>query len=211
MHRRSACLKFLVLAVILSASALVSSAQTNAFRPPQPPVLKEWIDLTPRPARWAVRLERPGLANFHRVTTNLYRGAQPTTRGMAELKAMGIKTVVNLRSFHSDDDELLGTGLKPGRLHMKPWHAEDEDVVYFLNWMANTNNLPAFVHCQRGADRTGMICAMYRIVFCGWSKQEAIQEMKEGGFGFNPAWKNLVRYIEKADIAKIKQRAGLDR
>jgi hypothetical protein len=35
--------------------------------------------------------------------------------------------------------------------------------------------------------------------------------MKEGGFGFNPAWKNLVRYIEKADIAKIKQRAGLDR
>ena len=47
---------------------------------------------------------------------------------------------------------------------MKPWHAEDEDVVAFLKIASNTNNLPVFVHCQRGADRTGMMCAMYRIV-----------------------------------------------
>jgi hypothetical protein len=54
-----------------------------------------------------------------------------------------------------------------------------------------------------------MVCAMYRIVVCGWSKPEAIQEMKEGGFGFNSAWQNLVAYIEKADIAQIRRRAGL--
>jgi hypothetical protein len=33
--------------------------------------------------------------------------------------------------------------------------------------------------------------------------------MKEGGFGFNPMWKNLVNYIEQADIEKIKQQAGM--
>lgn len=166
-------------------------------------------DEKPRPANWAVKLERPHLSNLYQVTTNLYRGAQPDARGMKELKAMGVKTVVNLRGLHSDKDELLGTGLKQGRLHMEPWHTDDDDVVRFLKLATDTNNVPVFVHCQRGADRTGLVCAMYRITVCGWTKEEAIRELKEGGFGFNPAWKNIVRYIEKADVEKIKQRAGI--
>jgi len=159
-----------------------------------------------RPPAWAVKLGRPGLANFFRITTNLYRGAQPTTRGMAELKAMGVKTVVNLRTFHSDNGQISGTGLRQDRLKMEPWHANDDDVVRFLKIVADTNNLPVFVHCERGADRTGTLCAMYRIVFCGWTKPQAIREMKEGGFGFNPSWQNLVNYIERTDIAELKRK-----
>jgi protein tyrosine/serine phosphatase len=82
-------------------------------------------------------------------------------------------------------------------------------VVGFLKLATDTNNLPVFVHCQRGADRTGMVCAMYRITVCGWTKEEAIRELKDGGFGFNPAWKNIVRYIEKADVEKIRKKAGM--
>jgi protein tyrosine/serine phosphatase len=162
-----------------------------------------------RPATWAVKLNRPGLPNFFRITTNLYRGAQPTAQGMAGLKAMGIKTILNLRTFHSDKAKISGTGLKPERVKMEPWHASDDEVVRFLKFMADTNNLPVFVHCERGADRTGTMCAMYRVVCCGWTKKEAIRELKEGGFGFNPLWQNLVRYIEHADIEKLKRRAGL--
>jgi protein tyrosine/serine phosphatase len=166
-------------------------------------------DLKTRPANWATKLEHPGLSNFYEVTTNLYRGAQPTAGGMTELKTMGIKTVLNLRSFHSDTHLVSSGDLKLARLHMKPWHAEDEDVVAFLKIVGNTNNLPVFVHCQRGADRTGMICAMYRVVFCGWTRDAAIQEMKEGGFHFNRDWKNLVNYVQHADIDALKKRAGL--
>lgn len=162
-----------------------------------------------RPPAWAVKLDRPGLPNFFQLTTNLYRGAQPTTRGMAELKTMGVKTIVNLRTFHSDDVKISGGGLTQDRLKMEPWRANDDDMVRFLKIVADTNNLPVFVHCERGADRTGTMCAMYRIVFCGWTKPEAIREMKEGGFGFNPAWKNLVNYLERADAEKLKSRAGL--
>jgi protein tyrosine/serine phosphatase len=105
---------------------------------------------------------------------------------------------------------LVSSGeLKLARLHMKPWHAEDEDVVAFLKVASNTNNLPLFVHCQRGADRTGMVCAMYRIVICGWTKDAAIQEMKEGGFHFNTGWQNLVDYINRVDIEALKKRAGM--
>jgi len=162
-----------------------------------------------RPANWAQKVEAAGVKNCYRVTTNLYRGAQPTTEGMRQLQMLGIRTVINLRAFHSDKDEVAGTGLKSVRFEMKPWHAEEEDVAGFLMVVTDTNNLPVFVHCARGADRTGMMCAMYRIVVCGWSKPEAIDEMKNGGFDFNPAWHDLVSFIEKADVADIKRRAGL--
>jgi protein tyrosine/serine phosphatase len=158
---------------------------------------------------WAEKLERPGLPNLYQVTTNLYRGAQPTTEGMAQLKEMGVKTVINLRSYHSDKDELAGTGLKGIHFTTQPWDGDNEEVVRFLKVVSDTNNLPAFVHCQRGADRTGTMCAMYRIALCGWTKQEAIEEMKNGGFAFNPLWKNLVRYIEKADVEELKRKAGI--
>ena len=174
-----------------------------------------WVAIAPaqsaihRPAQWAQPLVLPGITNLYQVTTNLYRGAQPTAEGQRQLKAMGIKTVVNLRSFHSDTDELAGTGLKAFRFKTEPWHAEEEDVVAFLKIVTDTNNLPVFVHCQRGADRTGTMCAMYRIAVCGWTKSEAIEELKQGGYHFSPVWKNLVTFIEKADIADIKRRVGL--
>jgi protein tyrosine/serine phosphatase len=166
-------------------------------------------DLTTRPSNWAIPLNHSGVSNFYQVTTNLYRGAQPSAEGMKELKSMGIKTILNLRSFHSDHGLVSSGDVKLARLHMKPWHAEDEDVVAFLKIASNTNNLPLFVHCQRGADRTGMICAMYRIVICGWTKESAIEEMKEGGFHFYPGWQNILDYINKANVEALKKRAGI--
>lgn len=191
-----------LLSGILCATALIAVSQTNSKN-------DSHQRAATRPVTWAIQLNRPHLSNFYQVTTNLYRGAQPSAKGMTELKKIGVKTVVNLRSFHSDDDEVAGTEMKQGRLHMKPWHAEEDDVVRFLKIVIDTNNFPVFVHCQRGADRTGMVCAMYRVVVCGWTKDEAIREMKEGGFGFNPSWKNLVRLIERADIEKIRREVGL--
>jgi len=185
----------LFLAGLVATTACGRAAETN------PPA---------RPANWAKPISAPGINNFFQVTTNLYRGAQPTAEGMRQLKAMGIKTVINLRAHHSDKDEVVGTGLKSVRFESEPWDADHKDVVRFLRVMADTNNLPAFVHCQRGADRTGLMCAMYRICVCGWTKTESIEEMKKGGFGFNPTWHNLVRFIEKADVDKFRREAGID-
>ena len=35
------------------------------------------------PANWAVPVARPGLPNCFQLTTNFFRGAQPTKQGMA--------------------------------------------------------------------------------------------------------------------------------
>jgi protein tyrosine phosphatase (PTP) superfamily phosphohydrolase (DUF442 family) len=162
---------------------------------------------TNRPTSWAQKVELAGVNNCFQVTTNLYRGAQPTSEGMAHLQALGVRFVVSLRMLHSDGHQLQGTGLKSMDLGMVPWHADPDDVVKFLKAATDTNNLPVFVHCQHGADRTGLMCAMYRIVICDWTKEEAIAEMKNGGFHFS--WNTLVSFIKKADVAEFKRRVGL--
>ena len=156
--------------------------------------------------KWASRLELPGVPNLHKVSEDLYRGAQPTAEGIRQLEKFGIKTVINLRSVHSDRDELAGTNLTYEHINMKTWHPEDKEVIRFLQIVTDKSRTPVFVHCQRGADRTGTMYAIYRIAVQGWSKSEAVEEMTKGGFGFYEGWQNLVDYIQNLDIEQIKRR-----
>jgi protein tyrosine phosphatase (PTP) superfamily phosphohydrolase (DUF442 family) len=162
-----------------------------------------------RPAHWAKLIQMEGGPNLHKVSDTLYRSAQPSAEGMKNLKAMGIETIVNLRSFHSDRDEIGDTGLAYEHIHMKAWHAEEEDAVKFLQIVTNPKRWPVLVHCQHGADRTGTMCALYRVTVQGWSKEEALKEMTQGGFEFHGIWENLIQWINGLDIETIKKRAGI--
>ncbi len=158
---------------------------------------------------WAEPLDLPGLPNLHKVSDELYRGAQPTAEGMKELQKLGVKTVVNLRFVISDRDKLEGTALRYEHINMVSFYPVTQDVVHFLKIATDPNCTPVFVHCQHGADRTGTMCAVYRVAVQGWSKDEAIEEMTKGGFGHHPIWKNLVQFIRELDIEQIKRAAGL--
>ena len=164
---------------------------------------------TNRPAHWAVPMQMEGLPNLHKVSDTLYRSAQPSAEGMKNLKAMGIETIVNLRSFHSDRDEIGEAGLAYEHIYMKAWHPEEEDAVRFLQIVMNPKRSPVLVHCQHGADRTGTMCAVYRVAVQGWTKEEALKEMAQGGFGFHGIWENLIQWINGLDIERIKKRAGI--
>ena len=144
-----------------------------------------------RPETWAQPVKLEGVPNLYRVSGELYRGDQPSPQGMQNLKNLGLKTIINLRSFHSDRDEIGDTGLAYEHIYMKAWHPEEEDVVRFLKIVTDPKRAPVLVHCQHGADRTGTMIAVYRIAVQGWSKAEAIREMTEGGFGFHRIWSNL--------------------
>jgi protein tyrosine phosphatase (PTP) superfamily phosphohydrolase (DUF442 family) len=162
-----------------------------------------------RPTHWAMPMQMEGVPNLHKVSDTLYRSAQPSSEGMRNLKAMGIETIVNLRSFHSDRDEIGDTGMAYEHIQMKAWHAEEEDAVKFLQIVTDPKRSPVLVHCQHGADRTGTMCALYRVVVQGWSKEEALKEMMQGGFGFHGIWENLIQWINGLDIEGIKKKAGI--
>jgi len=160
--------------------------------------------------KWAQPLELSGVPNLYKVSDDLYRGAQPSNEGMRQLEKLGIKTIVNLRLLHSDRDEIENTELSYQHIPMLTWNTQDKDVMRFLKIVTDSNNTPVFVHCQYGADRTGTMCAIYRIAVEGWSKNEAIEEMTNGGFGFHSIWKDLVEYIHNLDVDKIRHAADLN-
>lgn len=163
----------------------------------------------PRPDCWAQPIKLEGVPNLHRMSDTFYRSAQPTADGMRQLKALGVETIVNLRSFHSDRDEIGNTGLAYEHIYMKAWHPEEKELVRFLQIVTNDRRTPVLVHCQHGADRTGLMCAIYRITVQGWTKDDAIAEMTQGGFGFHPIWTNIIQYIRDLDVEQLRQKAGL--
>jgi protein-tyrosine phosphatase len=42
---------------------------------------------------------------------------------------------------------------------------------------------PVLIHCHAGLHRTGVLTAVYRMEYQGWSTNEAYREMKAEGFG----------------------------
>lgn len=162
-----------------------------------------------RDTNWATKVQHPGLPNLHRVSDNLYRCAQPTAEGLRTAEKLGIKTVLSLRAFHSDNDEIKSTKLRAERIYFNTWHTEEEDVLRFLKIVTDTNAGPVLVHCLHGADRTGTMIATYRMVVQDWKKEDAIKEMTEGSFGYHTVWKNLIRYLDKLDVDALRKRAGI--
>ncbi len=186
--------------IIILASITVIAASCVSATP------KEGIS---RPPEWAASIENSDLPNFHKVSDDLYRGAQPTAAGIAQLKSMGIKTIIDLRALHSDKKEIGNTQIGYEHIGTQAWDIKEEDIVKFLKIVTDKEKTPAFVHCQRGADRTGFMVAIYRVAVCGWSKEAAIDEMTHGGYEFSPLWGNLVDNLMKLDVEKIKEKAGI--
>ena len=162
----------------------------------------------PAPSANFVQIE--GVPNFHKISEDLYRSGQPTAEGLRNLKkTFGIRTVIDLRWLHSDRKEIKGSGLKYEHINMTVLYPEESQAVKFLRIIGDRRGSPVLVHCQHGADRTGVMCAIYRIAVQGWTKEKALKEMVEGGFGFHGIWGHLAQWVNKLDIEKIKQKAGI--
>jgi protein tyrosine/serine phosphatase len=159
---------------------------------------------------WAKAVKKPGLPNLHKINDQLYRGAQPEEVGYEELAKLGIKTIICLRESDPDLKYIKAAKLECVHIPMKTWNPTKDEAVRFLKTVTDKSKQPIYVHCKHGSDRTGTMCAIYRIAIDGWSKKDAIQEMTKGDFGFHPIWTNLIRYIQKLDIDSIKKKAGLE-
>jgi protein tyrosine/serine phosphatase len=158
-----------------------------------------------RPPEWAVPLKLKGAGNLNKVNDSLYRCQQPTREGMRNLAdSLRIRTIINLRAFHSDRKLVAGTGMELHELDIKTWKIDDDDVIAALRIIRWSGKGPYLVHCLHGADRTGTVNAMYRMVFQGWTREQALKEMVDGGYGFHSMWKNILDYLAKVDVEKIR-------
>ena len=157
---------------------------------------------TPTTQSLASPQDLPGLPNFGRVSDVLYRGAQPGEGGFERLKQMGVKTVVDLRGA-SHRDELDNLGLKYVHIPTNVMQIEQAKVIEFLRIVRDPANQPVFLHCERGADRTGCYVAAYRMVEEGWEEPDAEAELPN--FHFNPFWGSIRTYLRQLDPERIRR------
>src|SRR5579863_2180389 len=132
----------------------------------------------------ARRTTQKGLPNLGEVTPALYRGAQPTAEGIETLQKMGIDIVVDMRSGPNETEEQTVTqrGMRYISIPAVCYSPKDDTFAQFLAVVRENPDKKIFVHCQLGADRTGMAVASYRMAEQGWSADEAMKEMQVFGF-----------------------------
>ena len=141
-----------------------------------------------------------GVSNFGRVTDTLYRGGQPDLDGLRALQARGVGIVVN---FRDERGEMAAEKRQVESLGMKyvgiPWSGHDEpssaQVVEFLDLIRANPKAKIFVHCKRGADRTGVMVAAYRVAVDHKPVAEAVSGMHQ--FHYDWFWlPQLERYVK---------------
>ncbi|MXV13923.1 protein tyrosine phosphatase [Pedobacter sp. HMF7056] len=144
------------------------------------------------------------LRNFHQVDTGVYRSEQPGSTDFFEFEKTGIREVINLRRLRNDRKKAKNTKLALHHIPMKAAAINNAEVMKALTLIRDRKG-PVLIHCWHGSDRTGMLVAMYRMVFQDWTKDDAINEMTKGNFGFHSVYQNIVTYVRAADISAIKK------
>ncbi len=162
------------------------------------------IDTSSRPTHWAASINAQN--NLHQIAPNLYRSEQPLKVDSVQLQQLKISTVVNLRQRHRDAIELAHSHMQLVHVPINTWSVNEQQIaeaLWHIEQGQQTGNV--LLHCYHGSDRTGVVTAMYRIIYQNWTIAEAQQEMKHGGFGFHPIWVNINWLFTPEKTENIRQ------
>ncbi|MNU72724.1 Tyrosine phosphatase family protein [compost metagenome] len=158
---------------------------------------------SPRPAEWAQSVEVQ--YNLYQMSPTLYRSAMPDQGAVPLLKRLKVGTDITFLP-ESDSRWLSTPDITQVQLPYRTNHVDDADILKALRTIQTAEaNGPVLMHCKHGSDRTGLIAAMYRVVVQGWSKEDALSEMTQGGFGDSTHFKDGVRYMMQADVDKLRE------
>jgi len=114
-------------------------------------------------------------------------GAMPPGEMQAVARRLGLRTVIDLRTFTLGQDSTNTTDIETikaegaslaaigvRQIHLPtPQVPSDETVDRFLKVMADPANLPTLIHCYHGIGRTELFVAVYRIEFEKWTNERA--------------------------------------
>jgi protein tyrosine/serine phosphatase len=133
---------------------------------------------------WAIGVRATG--NVHQVEPNqLYRSAQLSGPFLNDvIDHYGIRTVINLRGRNPDVSwyrEEMGVTTRKGVTHidieMSASKEPDPATIDRLVEAFKTAPKPILVHCEGGADRSGLASAIYELLIAHKSSSEAGRQL----------------------------------
>lgn len=160
-------------------------------------------------AGWAQPLSLPGVPNLFEVSKNLYRSGQPTAAGFRNLHALGIRSCMSLRAHRSDRGDAKGVDILCVRRPILGRHVSAAEIGEAMLDLHFRLPRPVLIHCYHGADRTGLMCAAYRVLIEEWTIKEAVREMVLGGFGYHRVYHPYVTILQQLDVEAMRE--GLKR
>lgn len=153
---------------------------------------------------WATPVKHD--ANLYRIDDKLYRSEQPVAEDGEAISSLGIQSVVNLRFFdRNDDDHLKQHGIRIINRPLLSWNIKPKDIAETLYIIEKQQqNGAVLIHCYHGADRTGLIAGMYRIIYQGWKIEDAKHEMQHGPYGYHNIWKNIANLFTETKVQEVR-------
>ena len=137
-----------------------------------------------------------GVTNFGRVTDNFFRGGEVTPRGLENLRAIGVRTVIDLAGKDASEKQTCNRlGMTFYSFPMDGDERPDDANVERILGILRQAREPVYVHCAGGRHRAGTITALYRIRVQGWAPERAWAEQQSYGFGSPKDHRRLYEYV----------------
>ena len=158
-----------------------------------------------RPQNWGSVINKQH--NLYQISPMLYRSEQPNSVFIPELKKNNIDVVINLRSRNKDKMVLAEQNFKLVHIPINTWAMDRNDLLDVMKAIqtAKQQDQKVLIHCYHGSDRTGASVAMYRIIYENWTIDDALNEMKHGGYGFHPIWGNIEKLFSPENIKWMRE------
>ena len=125
--------------------------------------------------------------NFHQVSDEVYRANQPSPSHLRSYKDRGIKAVLNLRGFTQqsyalfEEDSCKKLGLELISVPLSSSSAPQPEKLLEIIGIMDKIPKPFVLHCKSGADRAGLVSAMYLIA---QKKLSVIEAKKQLSFKY---------------------------
>jgi len=123
---------------------------------------------------------------LYRVNDTIYRGRQPDRQEIPQLASAGIHTVLDLRGAldHKSWEKaaVKTAGMQYVRIGLSGvFPPTQHQLNRILAVLEDPTAGPVYIHCRRGADRSGLVIACYRIAHDHWTNAQAMKEAREQG------------------------------
>ncbi len=121
--------------------------------------------------------------NTHRLSDDAWRGNQPDARRIAQLKQMGIRTLLNLRGpsafavYLFEQEACAQHGIHLVDHQIEAYHLSSRETYLRLFELFDTMEKPFLMHCKSGADRSGLAAAFYLLDQQNASVERAMSEL----------------------------------
>lgn len=132
---------------------------------------------TPAPAPAPAAVDAKAIPNYHLVRPGLATAGQPSEEGLAQLKALGFKTVVNLRMpiekwTGNEEETVKAQGLRYVSVPINPLTFGADDVAAVRAVLDDAAAAPVLLHCA-SANRSAAVWGVIEV-----ERGRAIEEVE---------------------------------